>query len=79
MTGCSPSSENPSTRSIGVPVSGFINLANNKPPGAAMNEAASRYFMSTPIAAYPAITDPATLARPPTITANNSDGVIDGM
>ena len=57
-------------------VCGNINFANNKPAGAAINDAAIKYVNGTPIPAYPAITEPAIDAVPPTMMANNSDWVI---
>ena len=74
LASCSPCSG-----SAGVSVSGSMSLAINRPPGAAMKLAASRYSNGTPNATYPAMTDPAIEAMPPTITANNSERVIPGM
>ena len=62
--------------SLGTSVSGTMSFANISPPGAAMKEAAMRYSSGTPKDAYPAKTEPATEASPPTITANNSDCVM---
>ena len=60
-------------------VSGMMILAISKPPGAAIKLAANRYFISTPIPAYPAMTEPAIEANPPTIMANSSERVICGI
>src|SRR5471032_3217402 len=56
-------------------VSGSMSLAINRAPGADMKHAAIRYLSSTPSPAYPSSTEPATAAKPPTITANNSERV----
>ena len=53
-----------------------MSLANNNPPGAAIKDAAIKYSSGTPRDAYPASTDPATEASPPTITAKSSEGVM---
>ena len=46
-----PSLSSASNWSIGVSVSGLRILANKRPPGAAMNDAAIRYSRGTPIEA----------------------------
>ena len=69
----------PCAGSAGLSVSGSISLAINRPPGAAIKLAASRYSNGTPSATYPAMTEPAMDAIPPTITANSSERVMPGM
>ena len=78
FTGATSSSTSSSTE-LGVSVSGCNILANNKPPGADMKQAAIKYSTGTPMSAYPASALPATEANPPTITANNSDCVMPAM
>ena len=51
-------------------------LAISRAPGAAMKQAAIRYSNSAPIWFRPTSTEPATVERPPTITAKSSDLVM---
>ncbi|CSB85614.1 Uncharacterised protein [Vibrio cholerae] len=47
----SPPSRVMSSLSCGFSVSGIISFANSRPPGAAMNDAATKYSILTPIEA----------------------------
>ncbi len=55
--------------------SGRMILAISNAPGAAMKLAAIKYSSGAPSSEYPTSTDPATVDRPPTITANRPERV----